>query len=181
MKLTPTSFIVLGLIEGAGGATPYELKVAVSRSVGNFWSLQHAQLYTETERLAKAGYLSEEREETGRRRRRFTITDVGRAALDEWRAEPPTTVSELRDQGMLKLFFGADPDVLAPAQLDAHRRKLEEYEAHLAEVQGREQEDEARCLVLQAGIAHQEVWIRFWSALLPGGRRKDARRPPKRR
>jgi PadR family transcriptional regulator AphA len=167
MKLTPTSFIVLGLIERVGAATPYELKVIVSRSVGNFWSLQHAQLYTETERLTKAGYLSEEREETGRRRRRYTITDAGRAALDDWRAEPPTTVSELRDQGMLKLFFGADPGLLAPTQLEVHRRKLAEYESHLAEVRGREQEDEAACLVLEAGIAHQEVWLRFWSALLP--------------
>lgn len=167
MKLTPTSFIVLGLIERAGAATPYELKATVNRSVGNFWSLQHAQLYTETERLTKAGYLAEEREETGRRRRRYTITDAGRAALTDWRAEAPTTVSELRDLGMLKLFFGADPRLLAPAQLDAHRRKLAEYGALLAEVQGSGREGEAACLVLQAGIAHQEVWLRFWSALLP--------------
>lgn len=167
MKLTPTSFIVLGLVEAAGAATPYELKVTVNRTVGNFWSLQHAQLYTETERLAKAGYLSEEREETGRRRRRYTITDAGRAALVEWRAEAPTTASELRDQGLLKLFFGAEPALLAPAQLDAHRRKLDEYEALLAEVQGTGRDDDGACLVLQAGIAHQEVWIRFWTALLP--------------
>jgi PadR family transcriptional regulator AphA len=167
MKLTPTSFIVLGLIERAGAATPYELKATVNRSVGNFWSLQHAQLYTETERLTKAGYLAEEREETGRRRRRYTITDTGRAALTEWCAEAPTTVSELRDLGMLKLFFGADPRLLAPAQLDAHRRKLAEYEALLAEVRSSGREGENACLVLQAGIDHQEVWLRFWSALLP--------------
>jgi PadR family transcriptional regulator AphA len=167
MKLTPTSFIVLGLVERVGAATPYELKVTVNRSVGNFWSLQHAQLYTETERLAKKGYLVEEREETGRRRRRYAITDAGRDALAEWRGEAPTTVSELRDLGMLKLFFGADPRLLAPAQLDAHRRKLAEYEALLAEAQGRGPEGENACLVLRAGIAHQEVWLRFWSALLP--------------
>jgi PadR family transcriptional regulator, regulatory protein AphA len=167
MKLTPTSYIVLGLVDAAGGATPYELKTAVSKTVGNFWSLQHAQLYTETERLAAAGYLTEQREETGRRRRRYSITAAGRDALASWRREPPGTVSELRDQGMLKLFFGADPQVIAPPQLEAHRRKLAEFEALLEHVE--HSGPESACLVLQAGIAHQREWIRFWSKLLPDG------------
>jgi PadR family transcriptional regulator AphA len=165
MKLTPTSYIVLGLVERAGGATPYELKTAVNRSVGNFWSLQHAQLYTETERLTEAGYLAERREETGRRRRRYSITRSGRAALAQWRSEPTTAVSELRDQGMLKLFFGADPEVLAPVQLEAHRRKLAEYEALRDTIA--ETGPESACLVLEAGIRHQREWVRFWSKLVP--------------
>jgi PadR family transcriptional regulator AphA len=163
MKLTPTSFIVLGLVEAAGGATPYELKSAVNQSVGNFWSLQHAQLYTETERLASAGYLIEDREQAGRRRRRYTITRAGREALEQWRNEPTTALSELRDQGMLKLFFGADPQKLAPAQLEAHRRKLAEFEALLEVVQQHGQS--ATCLVLEAGIGHEREWVRFWSTL----------------
>ena len=59
LRLTPTSYIVLGLIEAAGEATPYDLKRMVAVSLGNFWTLQHAQLYTEPERLAAAGHLSE--------------------------------------------------------------------------------------------------------------------------
>ena len=57
IRLTPTSYIVLGLLEAAGEATPYDLKQMVAVGLGNFWSLQHAQLYTEPERLAGAGYL----------------------------------------------------------------------------------------------------------------------------
>ena len=69
MQLTPTSYIVLGLLEAADGeATPYDLKQAVAASVGNFWSIPHSQLYAEPERLARAGYLTEERETHGRRR-----------------------------------------------------------------------------------------------------------------
>src|ERR687897_631436 len=60
----------------------------VSASVGNFWTLHHAQLYTEPERLAKGGYVSEKRERGGRRRRLYEITDKGRAAIDDWRREP---------------------------------------------------------------------------------------------
>ena len=53
IRLTPTSYIVLGLLEFAGESTPYGLKQLVSASVGNFWTLHHAQLYTEPERLAR--------------------------------------------------------------------------------------------------------------------------------
>ncbi|CAA9496763.1 MAG: hypothetical protein AVDCRST_MAG17-1035, partial [uncultured Solirubrobacterales bacterium] len=60
--LTATSYIVLGLLERAGEATPYELKQAIARSVGNFWSVPHSQLYSEPERLSKAGLLAERRE-----------------------------------------------------------------------------------------------------------------------
>ena len=65
LRLTPTSYIVLGLLDRHGEATPYELKGLAAAGVGNFWSLQHAQLYTETARLAEAGYLDEEREDPG--------------------------------------------------------------------------------------------------------------------
>jgi DNA-binding PadR family transcriptional regulator len=163
VRLTPTSHIVLGFLEAAGESTPYELKKMVAASVGNFWSLQHAQLYTEPERLARAGYLSERREQGGRRRKRYALTDRGRAALEAWRREPTDQLSELRDPGLLKLFFGADPAALASVQLDAHRRKLREYE----ELRDADPGTGPRgpWLTLDAGIAHERVWIRFWSAL----------------
>src|SRR4051794_31960428 len=69
IRLTPTSYVVLGLVRELGEATPYALKQAAALSVGNFWSLQHAQLYSEPERLAKAGLLDEELETTGPRRK----------------------------------------------------------------------------------------------------------------
>ncbi len=71
IALTPVSYLVLGEVARRGSATPYELKVAVAGSIGNCWSFPHAQLYKEPPRLAAAGLLSEEREESGRRRRSF--------------------------------------------------------------------------------------------------------------
>ena len=60
-ELTPTSYIVLGLLaEGPG--TPYDLKARVAAGVGNIWTVQHAQLYTETARLAEEGFLDEHRD-----------------------------------------------------------------------------------------------------------------------
>ena len=57
IQLTPTSYIVLGLLDQASEATPYELKQMVDVSVGHFWSLPRSQLYAEPVRLARAGYL----------------------------------------------------------------------------------------------------------------------------
>ena len=68
VRLTPTSYVVLGLLERLGPATPYDLKCAAQLGVSNFWSLPHAQLYVEPARLATAGLLNERQEQGGRRR-----------------------------------------------------------------------------------------------------------------
>jgi PadR family transcriptional regulator AphA len=163
-RLTPTSYIVLGLLAAAGESTPYDLKRGVAASLGNFWSLQHAQLYTEPERLTSAGYLSERREDGGRRRKHYKITAKGRKALRKWLAEPTEELTELRDPGLLKIFFGADPHTLADGQLQAHRGKLTEYE-EILERAGGDLPDGVR-LSLEAGVGHEREWVRFWSQLM---------------
>jgi DNA-binding PadR family transcriptional regulator len=164
-RLTTASYAVLGLAEQLGPATPYALKQAAADSVTNFWSLPHTQLYLECDRLAEAGFLSEQREETGRRRRIYRLTRKGMDALQRWRSEPTAELYELRDAGILKLYFGADPEELARRQLDTHRRKLEEYEAQLAVCR---QIDTPGGIVLaiEAGIGHEREYVRFWSKLL---------------
>lgn len=163
LHLTPASYIVLGLLSLAGEATPYDLKQMVAVGVGNLWSLQHAQLYTEPERLAAAGHLTEDREAGGRRRKRYSLTNRGRRALEDWLATPTHDLTELRDPGLLKLFFGADPAALGAAQLEVHERKLAEYEQTYA---ARTADSPAGpWLALEAGIGHEREWIRFWRAL----------------
>ncbi len=163
IRLTPTSYIVLGLIERVGEATPYELKGLVVGGIGNFWSLQHAQLYTEPERLTRAGYLKENRERGGRRRKHYKLTAAGREALLAWVSEPTDELPELRDVALLKLFFDADAPPLADAQLTAHREKLREYE-QLARQAGDDQPP-GSLTTLQAGIAHEREWVRYWQRL----------------
>jgi PadR family transcriptional regulator, regulatory protein AphA len=160
LRLGPVSYVVLGFIELTGEATPYLLKQLVAGSVGNFWTLQHAQLYSEPERLARAGYLTEERERGGRRRKVYSITDKGRRALADWRAEPTDAIPELRAPALLKLFFGADPAAVAPLQVEAHRRKLAEYEAIRESLA--ESVPEGPRLALEAGIASSLQQIRWW-------------------
>lgn len=167
IRLTPTSYIVLGLLNEAGEATPYDLKQIVTTSLGDFWSLPHAQLYAEPERLTAAGLLSERRERSGRRRKHYKLTADGKQALEEWIGEPTAERTELRDPGLLKIFFGADPVAMAAMQLPLRRRKAEHYEELLAQIEGHV--PEGMVLALRAGIGHEREWVRFWTELLETG------------
>ena len=164
INLTPTSYIVLGLVSLAGKATPYDLKQMVAATVGNFFGIPHSQLYSEPERLAAAGYLDEERETGGRRRKLYSLTTRGREALVDWIKTPTDELYELRDPGLLKLGFGTDPRELAPVQLEAHRRRLAELESLRTQMKLNDA-PENQMLVLEAGIGHEREYVRFWSKL----------------
>jgi PadR family transcriptional regulator AphA len=167
-RLSPTSYIVLALIDGAGEATPYDLKLTVAATLGNFWSVPHAQVYAEPERLTKAGYLSERREEGGRRRRHYKLTAAGKRALSAWLQEPTGEMAELRDPGILKLFFGSDPLALAKAQLPTHRQRLVELERLSEQIEGVAGVPRGVLLTVRAGIGHEREWVSFWELLEKG-------------
>jgi DNA-binding PadR family transcriptional regulator len=172
-KLTPTSYIVLGLLDGAAGElTPYDLKQLMAISVDNFWSTPHAQVYREPARLAAGGYVVERREPEGRRRRFFAITDKGRAALEAWRRQAPDEAPELRDAGVLKLFFGADPALVAAHQLPLHEAKLAEYRTLRAAIAA--SVPAGQLLALDTGILHEEAMIAMWRVVAAGA----PERPP---
>jgi PadR family transcriptional regulator, regulatory protein AphA len=164
IQLTQTSYVVLGLVDSVGEATPYDLKQMVAATIGGFFSIPHSQLYAEPERLARAGYLSERREATGRRRKHYAVTDQGQKALREWLRTPTHDLYELRDPGLLKLAFGGDPKGLAEAQLAAHKERLEELRrlARMLEIAGAPEEQR---LVAEAGIGHSREYVRFWRKL----------------
>jgi DNA-binding PadR family transcriptional regulator len=162
MDLTPTAAIVLGLLS-FGDATSYDLKTRVTTSIGNFWSVPHSALYAEPERLLEAGLVTERREEGGRRRRVFSLTDAGRAAFTTWRAQTPEGLIELRNPALLKLFFGADPAEVAASQLDRHRDKLSHYESIRALDDGKG--PRGPFLALEAGLRHEREWIAYWEEL----------------
>jgi PadR family transcriptional regulator AphA len=161
--LSPNSYIVLGLLNQEPG-TPYDLKARVAATIGDFWSVQHAQLYTETARLAQEGYLDERREDTGRHRRIYSITKAGRKALRQWLAGPVHELAELRDLALLKVFFGADPQMIATAQLAAHRAQLARYE-ELNQTLRDSDVSEGMRLALQVGLMHEREFVAFWEAL----------------
>src|ERR1043165_9869743 len=102
LRLGPVSYLVLGITTLRGPSTSYDLKRFVQLRIGHFWPFPHTQLYAEPERLAQAGLLNETRGGGARRRRHYAITAAGREQLEEWRAEPVTSPTEIRDLGVLK-------------------------------------------------------------------------------
>jgi DNA-binding PadR family transcriptional regulator len=169
-RLGHVSFLVLGIVAVRGASTPYDLKRFVERSVGYFWPFPHTQLYTEPERLAAAGLLEETREEGGRRRRHYTITDAGRARLAQWLAEPATAPTEYRDVGVLKLFFAelatpADVEALARTQAAAQREVLGTYE-RIRERWADHPEYALRLRSVDIGIRFTQAAIDFWDDVI---------------
>jgi PadR family transcriptional regulator, regulatory protein AphA len=169
-RLSETSYIVLGMLEHVESATPYDLKRLAKSTTIEFWAVPHTQLYTECARLAKEGLLTEEQEQTGRRRRRYSLTEQGRQALDAWRSEPVGGGRELREPGLLKLFFGADPAKLAADQLQTHEARLRSYEemhaAGAAAYAANADVPRGALLALEAGLGHEREYVRFWKALV---------------
>lgn len=168
-RLSPTSYLVLGLVAGMGPVTPYEMKQMVGASLGYFWSFPHSQLYAEPDRLVDAGLLRVDQEDEGRRRKRYSITEEGRDALTAWLSDPETEPGETREPGLLKLFFGGlgEPDDmvgLARSQAELYRARIAEYEAIEAAISG----DPAfryPLLTLHLGMAVARASLEFWDDL----------------
>lgn len=161
--LTPVSYLVLGWIS-YGPATPYDLKRRVAQSVGHFWEFPHSQLYAEPARLSGLGLLDEEQEQRGRRRRVYSITEAGRRALDDWLREPTSEDPQIRDVGLLKLFFSDTLDTesvvaLARAQERSHREKLAAYEKLEGEIPESAAFGRA---TLRVGFAFERTFAEFW-------------------
>ena len=169
VRLSTTSYVVLGMIALRGPSTPYDLKRAVGHSVGYFWHFPHAQLYSEPERLRDAGLLDRVSEQDGRRRKTYSLTDEGRDAVRAWLASPTDEHFQMRDIAELKLFFNevGDPsDVhrLAEEQIVQHRMRIADYE-QMVERFGDRPEARPRMITVELGLEMEYAALRFWQAL----------------
>jgi DNA-binding PadR family transcriptional regulator len=107
MELTPTGRVLLAMIR-TGRRTGYEIKQLVDVSTRFFWAASYGQIYPELRRLEQAGLIVGEDDPTGgRKRRAYSLTDEGHAALDEWLRSDAEPTYELRDESLLKLFFSS--------------------------------------------------------------------------
>lgn len=170
VRLTTTSYVVLGMVALRGPSTSYDLKRAVGHSVGYFWPFPHAQLYSEPKRLVDAGLLEVDAEAGGRRRQTYYLTDAGKDALRTWLTKPAIEPMQVRDVAELKLFFGelADEDdilTLAEDQVKKHHERIAVYE----DMQQRFADDPRvakRLVPLRLGLELEHAALRFWEQLV---------------
>jgi len=163
------------MLDWLGPSTPYRLKRVLTESVEDFFPVPHTSFYAEPARLARAGYVSEEQEGGGRRRKTYALTGKGRAALQAWLAEPETGFGEFRFPGMLKVFFGADPAGFARDQAAHHRELAERFAGVRDRVEARGVAlPPGRRKVLETGIRLHRWWTQTWEEIADAA----DRRPP---
>jgi PadR family transcriptional regulator, regulatory protein AphA len=161
MELNPTAYVILGLLETWRPMSGYDVKRAVEDSTRFFWTASYGQIYPELRRLADDGLIEpQSRPEGGRKRTVYRITPAGREALREWLAEEPESF-ELRDDGLLKLFFTSASPEAASITLLAKRRHHEATAARLREIEATGRPHGFALMVLHYGIECHE-WAAGW-------------------
>jgi PadR family transcriptional regulator AphA len=163
MDLSATAYVILGMVsrEPRSG---YEIKALVDDSTRFFWAASYGQIYPELRRLAAAGLVEGADAPRGERKRTvYAITTAGEAALREWLRQPPRTY-EMRDEGLLKLFFAAllppeEAVEIVRAMRQRHLSVLERLRS--IEPKALAKEDPYPLLVLRGGIEFNE-WFAGW-------------------
>ncbi len=170
MDLSSTAYVILGMVsrEPQSG---YEIKAAVDNTTRFFWAASYGQIYPELKRLSEAGLIEGMDASRGDRKRTvYAITADGEAELKDWLRKPPET-AEMREEGLLKLFFSA---VLKPAEAVETLRTMRRHRLELAErlrllepektrpdPEKTEPENAYPLMVLRAGVEFNE-WFAGW-------------------
>ena len=130
-RLTPTSYLILGLLAREGPSTPYDLEQHVKATLGNFWSFPPPSCTASRPAWGPSAW--------SRRRVRPRV-DVDGSLRSRPRVRPlwaPGSIDRRvrrrsRDPGLLQLFFAdmASDEAkrrLAERQLAIHEAKLAAY------------------------------------------------------
>jgi len=166
VELSPTAYVILGMVsrEPRSG---YEIKALVDDTTRFFWAASYGQIYPELKRLSEAGLVEGVDAPRGDRKRTvYAITADGEAELREWLRQPPQTF-EMREEGLLKLFFAG---VLPPERATETLRAMRAHRLGVAETlraiepiarEKRDRDDPYPLMVLEAGIEFNE-WFADW-------------------
>ena len=168
-SLTPTARVILGMSK-LGAPTGYEIKKAIDGSTRFFWTASFGQIYPELKRLEKDGLVRSRQEPRGKVERNFyELTPKGEEVLREWLTDAEDTIFEIRDEGLLRLFFS---DVLSREDVLANLRTqqrlfdlvLEQFrEIEVVARSGVEDGLDYPYLVLRYGLDFI-TWARDWYA-----------------
>src|SRR6516225_1748544 len=164
-ELGVPGYVVLGMVR-LGARSGYEIKQLVENSIRFFWTISQAQIYPSLQLLEQAGFVTGRADPQGRRPRRvFDITPAGETALRDWLTRDEPMPFELRDTGLLKVFFADALDrEQALALLRAVRQRSADRVRTLRAIEPAAKAAEAKGnlypgLTLQLGIAYHQAII----------------------
>lgn len=166
----------------------YELKKELEDRTGSLWELNVGQVYTTLSRLERDGLVVEVGSAGGggsHDQRLYSLTDAGRAEMEDWFARPRRRPSPDRDELVIKLTLAAalddvDLDEVIDAQRDATTAELQRY----TRLKGASDPAElARLFALDAVIAQLDGELRWLEqcrdrhAMSAGARRRSRTHP----
>jgi len=162
-QLNATAYVILGFVRGEP-RSGYEIKALVDDSTRFFWAASYGQIYPELKRLAEAGLIAGKDVPTGGRKRTvYEITADGEEELRAWLRQPPQTF-EMRDEGLLKLFFAAalprEEALEILRSMKAQRLAMNERLRAIEGMKG-EIEDPFPMIVLRGGLEFTD-WFAKW-------------------
>jgi DNA-binding PadR family transcriptional regulator len=172
-QLSATGKVILGML-AARPRSGYEIKQLVDQSARFFWAASYGQIYPELKKLEEAGLIAgDDSSQGGRQRTTFRLTAEGKRAAHQWISSPPQ-VHEIRDEGLLKLFFAGSIDPKRMAEIARERAAVSRAKAgqlraiaEAVEETGRPTEgpeakpDPGSLTVLRYGIEMSE-WAAEW-------------------
>jgi DNA-binding PadR family transcriptional regulator len=172
MELSATGKVILGML-AARPRSGYEIKQLVDKSARFFWAASYGQIYPELKSLEKQGLIAGSDSAHGARQRTvYKLTAEGKRAAKEWIEREPE-VFELRDEGLLGMFFSGAIDPERTAEIARERAaqaaaKAEELRAIEEQVEVPEKyegpdasPDQGSMAVLRYGIEMNE-WTAQW-------------------
>jgi PadR family transcriptional regulator, regulatory protein AphA len=120
MELSATAKVILGML-AARPRSGYEIKQLVDNSARFFWAASYGQIYPELKRLEDDGMVTGSDASQGARQRTvYKLTAKGKRAAREW-IEGAPRVFELRDEGLLELFFAGSIEPARTAEIARER------------------------------------------------------------
>jgi PadR family transcriptional regulator, regulatory protein AphA len=162
-QLSATAYVILGFVRDEP-RSGYEIKALVDNSTRFFWAASYGQIYPELKRLSEAGLIVGSDTPTGGRKRTvYEITADGEEELRAWLRQSPQTF-EMRDEGLLKLFFAAalprQEAVEILRSMRAQRLAVNERLRAIEQTKG-EMDDPFPMMVLRGGLEFTE-WFAEW-------------------
>lgn len=162
-------YTLLGLLSRKP-RTGYDLSKIVAKTTNFYWTATRTQVYQSLKRMAQKGWVSTETVwQTGKpSKQMYSLEEDGKEAFEQWLQSSPDE-PVLKEPFLVQMYF---LDLLTKEQIrnkitsmkEMHEKRLEEYQGYgstIIDSNRTEKENLARELPWMAGIAFEEMWLKW--------------------
>ena len=170
-------YIILGLLSEQP-LTGYDIAKTFDSDIGEFWSANHSQIYPLLKKLETEKLITHQVIVTGEKleKKRYSLTDAGQQEFELWLSSPTPTLSNNKDEFILKLYFisnyqNAQLPAMLGEQLALHQNKLAHLHEQMRTKFPTSIEKSAQFghfLILQHAIEREQLYSNWLQKILTG-------------